>query len=601
MALSSRSALAAAAIVAIVVAALSTVHASDPDLGFHFATGRAVLAMHAVPGTNVLSYTQPDHPWLLHQWAPATIFEVARAHGGIAAVTLVKVVVVVGTWLVVLAASWRAAGRAPSTKIAAVAFTLAAAAASAFRFVERPLVFTNLAMAIVLFAIVAYADADARARRRLLVVAAVTTLVASHLHAGAVNAYAMLLVAAVGALVEPLRARVSLGDATAPTGARDALAFLVAALAAFAAAAATLALYNPHGIRVLTVPFAMVGDAWQAEHLIEFRPPWRFPVRALAAYWGFLACATVAVAIGVRRVHAALVALFFALAILSLRHVRVAYDFAVVAAPVATIGARAAFDRFDGTKLRAALGVVVAALAIGAPFDHWTRYAPGFGYDPRVFPRALFDVVRDAPLVGPAYVSDGWAGPFLGERSPTDRAFFDPRLEAYDPAFVRDVYQRIRYGEPGWSELLDRYGVQYVLLKYTTAGERRFQGGKDNLRQLLARDDRWSLVAFDDVGEIFVRSDGANAAVAIADAIPFVDPDRQALLRRPRDAWPGLAKALDRAPGSTLLLLMSAVASADAGQGALARALLAEATARGASDADVAAARAAVDRVEGAH
>ncbi|MBS0658962.1 MAG: hypothetical protein JSR82_12045 [Verrucomicrobia bacterium] len=579
---------AAAALVAAVACALAAFRASDPDLGFHFATGRAVLALRAVPGTNVLSHTQPDHPWLLHQWAPATLFELVRVRAGIVGVTVVKIGIVALTWLVVLSASWRAAGRETAPRLAAVLLTLLGAVAASFRFVERPLLFTDLAMALVVLALVAYADAEARDRRRWLVLAGVTTVVASHLHAGAVNAYAMLLLAAGAALVEPWRARVLATEPVAPFGRADARALVVTALVAFGAAAATLALYNPHGVRVLTVPFLMTADTWQAEHLVEFRPLHRFPVRALWSAWSFVGVATLCVVAGVRRVHGALLALFFGLLFFALRHVRVAYDFAVVAAPAATLGARAVLARLPQRRtltlrVSAVLAVAVAVIAVVGPLHNWTRFTRGFGYDEGVFPRGLVEQIRARGLVGPMYVSDGWAGPVLGELYPAERAFYDPRLEAYDPAFVRDVYQRIRYGEPGWSELLDRHRVQLVLMKYTSPGERAFQGGRDNLRQLLARDPRWALVAFDDHGELFVRVDGPNAAVARADAIPFVEPDR-GTLSNPKAAWPGLARALERSPRSMRALLLGAVAARVAGHPDRARALLAEAEARDPDD-----------------
>ncbi|MFI5300424.1 MAG: hypothetical protein ACHREM_20235, partial [Polyangiales bacterium] len=335
------------------------------------------------------------------------------------------------------------------------------------------------------------------------------------------------------------------------------------------------------------------------EHLVEFRPPWQFPFRTLAPFWAFFIVSVAFVVAGLRRTHVSLALLFFALAALSLRHVRVVYDFAVLAAPVATLAARAIVDRFEGPSLRAALVAITTLVAVASPVDHWSRHPRGLGYDDHVFPRALFDVVRADALRGPAYVSDGWAGPVLGEFYPAELAFYDPRLEAYDPAFVRDVYQRIRYGEPGWSQLLDRYGVQLALLKYTSPREREFQGGRDNLRQLLARSPSWALVAFDDDGELFVRRDGTNAAVADAHAIPAVDPDRRALLARPRVAWPGLAKSLEAGPRSKLSLLLGAVAAADAGELGRARDLLDEARSRGAASDELAAATSAVVELGG--
>jgi len=52
----------------------------------------------------------------------------------------------------------------------------------------------------------------------------------------------------------------------------DAVAVTAALLAAV-----TLMLYHPLALRVLEVPFVMAKDAFLAEHLIEFRPPSRFP------------------------------------------------------------------------------------------------------------------------------------------------------------------------------------------------------------------------------------------------------------------------------------------------------------------------------------
>ncbi len=186
----------------------------------------------------------------------------------------------------------------------------------------------------------------------------------------------------------------------------------------------------------------------------------------------------------------------------------------------------------------------------------------------------MFAFIADQKLVGPAFVSDGWAGPFLGVFYPGERAFFDPRFEAYSPGFVRDVYRSIRYGDPGWDEQLDRYGVQMVLLKYTTPGERARQHGHDNLRQLLVRDPRWALVGFGDTGELFVRRDGPNAGVVAMYDIPGVDPDRGAYLIAPELAAVPLARALDHGFKDNRVFALAGVAAAAAGNRPMAMRLL---------------------------
>jgi hypothetical protein len=143
--------------------------------------------------------------------------------------------------------------------------------------------------------------------------------------------------------------------------------------------------------------------------------------------------------------------------------------------------------------------------------------------------------------------------------------FFDNRLEAYSPEFARDVYQAVRYGAPGWDTLLDRYDIQFLLLRYTTPGEAAFQRGAPNVRQRLARDARYRLVHFDDVGALFVRAQGENAELAEHLGMPGVDPDRHTFVGKPALAAPALLAAAQRGETSLTLLGMTALALDDAG------------------------------------
>ncbi len=199
--------------------------------------------------------------------------------------------------------------------------------------------------------------------------------------------------------------------------------------------------------------------------------------------------------------------------------------------------------------------------------------ARGLGWAEGTRPTALFDVLRRENLSGRAFLTDGWAALYLGEFSPGERVFFDMRLEAYPPTFAEEVYQHTRYGLPRWREHLDGFGVEVVLLKYSTSKERGFQGGAPNLRQRLAVDPAFRLVAFDDQGELFVRSAGVHAATAARLGIAGVDPDRLVFTGPPRDAWTALQAALSRPPRSKRLLVLSALAAADAGEKGTAGAL----------------------------
>ena len=206
-------------------------------------------------------------------------------------------------------------------------------------------------------------------------------------------------------------------------------------------------------------------------------------------------------------------------------------------------------------RLRAAL---LCACALAAPLYVFRDHAPGFGYAPSIWPHAHFAFVRQHRIAGHAFVSNAWAGPFLGVFYPERKSFFDMRLEAYSPGMLREVYQRIAYGQPGWDALLDRYDVQWLLLRYTTPGEAALQGGRPNLRQRLAVDPRFTLVRFDDDGELFVRSAGPNAALATRLGMSCVDPDRRQFTRQPDAACVSAMQAAIRAGNHAQQLLVTA-------------------------------------------
>jgi hypothetical protein len=358
-------------------------------------------------------------------------------------------------------------------------------------------------------------------------------------------------------------------DAQRPHGPRAASQALAALALGVGLACLSLAAYHPHGARALLFPFDMASDAYLAAHLVEFRSPSAFPPYALLAYWLLLAASSAALLARARRLHALHLALVLAFALLSLRHVRLAYTFAIVATPSLALAITPLLARLR-LPLRA---VAIAGLSAALLLQQKELAPPGLGLAARTFPNALFDQLDALALKGPAFVSDAWAGPLLGRYYPARKSFFDNRFEAYPRAFFRDVYQCIRNGEPGWDRLLDRYGVEIALLRYTTPGEAALQGNHPNLRQRLVADPRWSLLTFDDQGELFVRSAGVNSGIATRHALHGIDPDRGLFLAQPRSQLNALSAELARGNHSLRVRAFAAVAALDAGDPTAARAL----------------------------
>lgn len=543
------------------VAALACYQSSDGDLGFHLATGREILATGHIPSTNVLSFGEPQHVWLLHQWLPGVLFELLWRRWGITALIALKMLVVSATWCAVYASA-RLLGASLGCAAAACLF---AASASAFRFEIRPYIFTHLSLALTLLSIAWYAARE-RERSQALTCAGLAFVAGCHLHAGAIDSLAIMLLFGLGCAIEPWRARWLGVDPHPAQGLRGAGAWWSTSLAAIGCSAATLALYHPWGARILAFPFTMASNAYWGAHLIEFRHAWSFPVGTLIAYWLWLGTVGLALAVSVRRAHAGFVAIALVYGLLSLDYVRMVYAFAIVSTPLVAASWTAWSQARPALALRRPLAnwLFVSAACL-APLYVYRDHAPGFGLSSYIWPLGHFAFMREHALTRRAFVSDAWAGPFLGAFYPKQKAFFDLRLEAYSQAFATDVYQRIRYAEPGWDALLDQYRIDVILLRYTTAGEAGWQAGKPNLRQRLAQDARFSLVHFDDVGELFVRRSPDNAALVAELGIAGLDPDRRQFLARPARCADALLRAARSGNHSSTLLGLTALALHDAG------------------------------------
>jgi hypothetical protein len=551
----------AVAIVVLSAAFFACTELVDGDLGFHLATGREVLSSGHIPSTNVLSYTNPQHPWLLHQWLPGVLFELLHRKFGLLALQLLRMGLVSVTWL----AAYGAARLSGATALVAAAAMLLGESAAAFRFELRPYLFTHLALAVVIASAAAFLRAeqagDSRRARRSLAIGALTAAGAAHLHAGVIDSWLAFFALAVGCACEPLRVRLFSAVPLSRAPFSAARTVLIALVSSIALAALTLSLYHPYGARVLLFPFDMGSDAHLAQHLVEFRPPFRFPFSVLAAYWTLLGLCVVAVVLRVRALHPFWPMLMLGFLLLSLKHARLAYDFALAGAPFLALALAPVADKLRPTLTLLALTLLAPLLVL----QHYELSPFGVGLSARTWPPYLFDYLEQNQLDGHAYVSDAWAAPLLGRRYPREKAFFDNRFEAYPREFWEGVYQRIRYGQPGWDSLLDRYGVEVVLMRYTTPGEAELQGHKPNLRQLLAKDPRWTLVTFDDLGELFVRTRGKHQAFALAHALPALDPDGAHFFAPPRTLLAALSREVASGNPSARVRVFLAYAALDAG------------------------------------
>jgi tetratricopeptide (TPR) repeat protein len=162
-------------------------------------------------------------------------------------------------------------------------------------------------------------------------------------------------------------------------------------------------------------------------------------------------------------------------------------------------------------RANAAESGAIAIVAIGCLFasvkatSDWL-FPFGFGKDPRHYPERAIDFLFAQNIRGPLFNTDLFASSLLwrdhGNRFPV---FVDARLEAYPENFWGDVYYRVLQAAPGWEEVLDRYGVQFALI--------RRQGGEtdDRIGTALWEHTNWGVAYWDDFALIYVRRDSKAA------------------------------------------------------------------------------------------
>lgn len=501
------------------VLAVFPIHSDDAF--FHVAVGRWILAAGQLPQHNPFSYADDGATWIHHEWLPEIGMAWLADHAGVGALIVAKAVLVAAAFATMMA-TLRSSGVAPAL---AVALGCLAAWGCAFRYYERPYLFSILALAGTTWALLRWqATGDRRAR----LVAVVLPVAAVQLHAGAIDGVLLWLAFAVG---HTLQARLHQPGRLPPAHIWGASALVVGLLVA------GLALLAPSGLQALGVPLALSGNGYWHEHVAEFRPL-RFDAEALPQWLLVaVACAGLLRAIQMRRMFEAFAIGGFA--VLAVQHARMIWPMSVVAMPLtAGLFEDVVRPHLGRRSLHLALSGVALLCAIGAVREQHARFGLGFG--PRVIDQERHPLAMlrlGASLPGEALVSDGLAGTWLWLHFPTQAAVSHPErthgrkgvlvnncFECYREATYRDVYQRIRYGDKDWKQLSERYGIRTFVLKYTTQGERRFQAGRPNLRQLLFADPSFVLVDFDDGAEVFALRSSLPPGTATLDGFP-VDPD----------------------------------------------------------------------------
>lgn len=84
--------------------------AFNEDLGRHLALGKIIWETKTVPQTNLFTYTNPNFPFLDHHWLSEVVFYLMNTGLGPLSITLLKILLILGAFLLVFTTAKRTAG-----------------------------------------------------------------------------------------------------------------------------------------------------------------------------------------------------------------------------------------------------------------------------------------------------------------------------------------------------------------------------------------------------------------------------------------------------------------------------------------------------------
>ena len=145
-----------------------------------------------------------------------------------------------------------------------------------------------------------------------------------------------------------------------------------------------------------------------------------------------------------------------------------------------------------------------------------------------LFPDKAVDFIEKNNLSGNLFNPSGWGGYLIWRCYPECRVFIDGRCLVYGER-IYEEYGAIFRGEPRpsikerdkplWENLLDKYGVNVVLIDYS--GKR----SRPNLRDRLWKDRDWRLIYWDDNALLYIRDIPQNQELINRFGYHLLNPD----------------------------------------------------------------------------
>jgi hypothetical protein len=461
----------------------------DGDTGWHIRTGQYILAHHAVPTTDLFSFSRAGAPWFAWEWGTDVIYAALYQIGGLKAIVLTSGAMIGLFGVIVLRYTlWRGANM-----LVAVFTTMLAVGASSMHFLARPHLFTLVLVPVCFWVL----EADRRQPTRWLWALIPVTAVWTNLHGGFVIFLACIGLLAAGSA---LGAWLDPGAGRWPAVGRYSTLLVGCSLAS---------LINPYGWQLHAHIIEYLRADWIKDVVQEFQAP-TFRNEGQLQYEALLLAGLILAGflLGKRRWTEALWIVFLAHAsLISVRHAPI---YATVAAPLIAgelsgwwSASAARMKKSQALRILHQMGTdlapgfartsvwpalfILALVALDAPLQ-WPRDFPS-----EVFPTGMIHQNAGLVSTGRLLTTDQWGDYIIYSFYPRQRVYVDGRSDFYGEKFANQ-YLHLLQGAYDWRAIMDQTGFDVALLP---AGW--------PLSSLLKQDPSWRVVADDHRSVLFQR------------------------------------------------------------------------------------------------
>jgi len=495
-----------ALILFVAVFAMAARAPADTDTWWHLQAGRVTLENGRILQTDVFSHTRQGQPWVNHSWLSQVILYLLFHGFRYFGLGLFQTLLVTLTFACVYA-------QMEGDVFTRAFIVVLAAATSAVVWIARPQLLSLLLTAVLCYLLHLY---KRRGVNRLWLIPPLFALWVN-LHAGYALGFIVLVGFVAGEALNNLLAWISPPEGETGDEPRDPIvSWRGIGLVVLVSLISVLCLVlNPNTTRMWVYYLDTVRIGVLQDFIQEWRSPDFHPLYTHPFIWLLLATLA-AVGLSRRRIDGSDLALVAGFAYASLLAGRNMGPFALVAAPVLSRHTHTILQRW-GRAARARgwlrpprrasrppsagmavvnwllLALVIAAAGVKAYLPLRTEF--NLENERRTLPVEAIEWIQEERPQGPMFNSYNWGGYLIWRLWPDYLVFVDGRTDLFGDELLSQ-YLEVQFARPGFQEVLDEYGVNFVLTEA--------QGFTDNF---LALDDSWTRAYSDDVATIYVRGE----------------------------------------------------------------------------------------------